>query len=304
MPLLVLCILALAASAVVLRAQETGSVRTADGFQCPVGVNGDGAGYYLARGYRENGHLGEDWNGVKGGDTDLGDPVFATAHGLVVFARNYHVGWGNVVILRHAYHEGLSVKFVDSLYGHLQEIAVREGQEVRRGQRVGSIGNNGGMYDAHLHFEMRKNLTIGMFRGSFARDFSNYWSPQQFIAAHRTCSRGGRMVSVPINTFPLNAPPSFIAGARVDTPTHTAANAPKPAFAGLKPPTASDLPEPEVFLPRSGDALAPGSTAKRKPAPVAPGPAVFTNSTSVSPIRRSTQGFRVDRFEDLRPLGY
>src|ERR1700742_158661 len=113
------CMLVLAAGVAALKGQETASVPTADGFQCPVGPNGTGEGYYIARGYRPNGHLGDDWNGVEGGDTDLGDPVYATAHGIVTFARNYHVGWGNVVILRHAFYEGGSLKFVDSLYGHL-----------------------------------------------------------------------------------------------------------------------------------------------------------------------------------------
>ena len=40
----------------------------ADGFDLPVGKP-DGEGYYKARGYRPNGHLGEDWNGKGGGDT-------------------------------------------------------------------------------------------------------------------------------------------------------------------------------------------------------------------------------------------
>lgn len=189
---------------------DTANVRLADGFDCPVGKDATKK-YYKARGYRPNGHLGEDWNGAGGGDTDLGDPVHATAHGLVLFARDYHVGWGNVVIIRHAYMEGSEVKYVDSLYGHLHEIMVAENQQVARGQLIGSIGNNRGMYDAHLHFEMRKDLRVGMYRSSFPRDFSVYWDPTSFIAAHRTLPGESRIVAVPINTFPLNAPPSYAA---------------------------------------------------------------------------------------------
>jgi hypothetical protein len=275
---LVFWTLAFAAGSALLCGQDTGSVRSADGFQCPVGPNGSGEGYYIARGVRPNGHLGEDWNGAKGGDTDLGDPVYATAHGLVVFAKNYHVGWGNVVILRHAYYEGFSLKYVDSLYGHLLDFKVEEGQQVKRGQLIGRIGNNRGMYDAHLHFEMRKNLSIGMYRSSFQRDFSNYWSPNQFIAAHRTCSRGDKTVSVPINTFPATAPPSYAAGPRIYTPVYTAANAPV-------------------------SHLSPGST---RPASEGGGRSqtnTAPSGTPGSPIRRGP-GFRVDRFEDLRGLGY
>ena len=191
-----------------LRAEDTAVVRAADGFQLPaVGPSGTGAGYYIARGYRPNGHLGEDWNGVGGGDTDLGDPVYAAAHGIVVFARNYHVGWGNVVIIRHAYYEGSELKYCDSLYGHLLDFAVQEGEQVHRGQQIGRIGNNFGMYEAHLHFEMRKNIQIGMYRSSFARDFSNYYTPSEVVTEHHICPKGNHMVNVPINTFPAVPPP-------------------------------------------------------------------------------------------------
>jgi hypothetical protein len=286
---ILLTTLLLAASAALSWAQDTASIRSADGFQCPVGPNGSGEGYYIARSYMANGHLGDDWNGVKGGDTDLGDPVYATAHGLVVFAKNYHVGWGNVVIIRHAYYEGLSLKYVDSLYGHLLDFTVKEGQQVRRGQLIGRIGNNNGMYDAHLHFEMRKNIAIGMYRSSFPRDATNYWTPNAFIAAHPVCPRGDRLVSVPINTFPESAPPSYASGRQVRTPVYTAQTAPAshlpPAVgsAGRAPSRSSA--EPTVI-----------TSARDAESPRSPG--------SGSPIRRGSQSFRVDRFEDLRGKGY
>ena len=70
--------------------------KLADGFDLPVGKP-DARGYYKARGFKAHGHLGEDWDGVGGGDTDLGDPVFAIGDGVVVFARDCHQGWGNVI---------------------------------------------------------------------------------------------------------------------------------------------------------------------------------------------------------------
>ena len=182
-----------------LHAEDTAAVKLADGFQCPVGS--DGKSYYKARGMQPNGHLGEDWNGSAGGDTDLGAPVTATAHGVVLFARDFHLGWGNVIIVRHAYMEGAQVAYVDSLYGHLDSIVVREGDQVVRGQKIGTIGNNHGMYPAHLHFEMRKNLRIGMARSAFPRDFTNYWDPTPFVAAHARLEGGGRLAAVPVNTF-------------------------------------------------------------------------------------------------------
>lgn len=194
-----------------LRAEDTAPARLADGFQNPVGL--DGRDYYRARGMQPNGHLGDDWNGTAGGDSDLGAPVTATAHGLVVFARDFRLGWGNVVIVRHAYLEGAQVAYVDSLYGHLDSILVREGQQVVRGQKVGTIGNNHGMYNAHLHFELRKNLRIGMARGAFPRDFTNYWDPAQFIALHARLAGGGRLAAVPINTFVAYNGPADLASA-------------------------------------------------------------------------------------------
>lgn len=180
----------------------------ADGFDCPVGQDGTKR-YYKARGFRPNGHLGEDWNGAGGGDTDLGDPVYCTAHGIVVFARDFRMGWGNVVIIRHAYLEKGEPHFVDSLYGHLQSFTVAEGQTVKRGQRIGSIGNNRGMYDAHLHFEIRKDIRVGMHRHAYPRDFRTYWDPTSFIAARHQLATGATLAAVPMNTFAPTAPPAF-----------------------------------------------------------------------------------------------
>lgn len=172
----------------------------ADGFDLPVGKP-DAEGYYKARGYRPNGHLGEDWNGKGGGDTDLGDPVYACANGVVLYSQNFGHGWGNVVIIRHVYEEGGQRKFVDSLYGHLDQIQTRYGVHVRRGQQIGTIGTGGGLYDAHLHFEIRKELRLGMARHRFPRDDRSYYSPTDFILARRRLPMSATTAKVPINTF-------------------------------------------------------------------------------------------------------
>ena len=180
-------------------------VKLADGFGYPVGKVGTvctGEGYYVARGFRPNGHLGEDWNGNRGGDTDLGDPVYTIGNGAVVFAKDVRAGWGNVVIIRHNFRDpDGSIKTIDSLYGHLQAILVREGQTVKRGDQIGKIGNNRGMYDAHLHFEIHKNLGIGIDRASFARDYSNYYSPREFITSHQALKGGMGGYPMAMNTF-------------------------------------------------------------------------------------------------------
>src|ERR1700675_642001 len=146
------------------RAQsETAFTKLANGFDFPVGKP-EAQGYYKARGFRSGGHLGEDWDGIGGGDTDLGDPIYSIGDGVVVFARDCHMGWGNVVIVRHAYREGSAIKNIDSLYGHLDSILVERGQRVVRGQKIATMGTAHGLYDAHLHLEIRKNITIGMSR--------------------------------------------------------------------------------------------------------------------------------------------
>lgn len=203
---------------------DVAATLVADGFDFPVGKP-DGEGYYRARGYRANGHLGDDWNGKGGGDTDLGDPVYSVAHGVVVFAQSFAHGWGNVVIVRHAYSEGGRTKFADSLYGHLDRILVREGQQLRRGQPLGTIGTGGGLYSAHLHLEIRKDLRVGMARHRFPNDERTYFNPMDFINAHRQLKPTASVAAVPLNTFvpfelttSADAPDQPTAGAATATP--------------------------------------------------------------------------------------
>ena len=182
---------------------ETAWTKLADGFDFPVGKP-EADGYYKARGFRPNGHMGEDWDGIRGGDTDFKDPIYSIGDGIVVFARDVHLGWGNVVIVRHAYKEGGAIKHIDALYGHLYSMQVKRGQKVARGQLIGTMGTAHGQYDAHLHLEIRKNIEIGLSKSKFQRDFSNYYDPTQFIASHRKLSGGGNF-RVAMNTFTHDA---------------------------------------------------------------------------------------------------
>jgi len=180
---------------------QTARCLLADGFDFPVGKP-DAKGYHKARGYVPNGHLGEDWNGNGGGDSDLGAPIYSTARGVVIVSENVRVGWGNCIIIRHAYRDtDGTIKMVDSLYAHLNERRANVGDIVDRGQLVGTMGSNFGQYPVHLHFEIRKNLQIGMNRGKFARDNSNYYSPTPFIQAHRTAPADFVKVDIPTKGF-------------------------------------------------------------------------------------------------------
>lgn len=147
-------------------------------FDFPVGPP-DGEGYYDAQPFGMNDHLGNDWNGVYGGDSDLGDPVHAVAVGVVIEATDYAGGWGNVVRIAHEC-DGR----VESLYAHLHTVEVMPGQPVVRGQRIGSIGTAHGRYLAHLHFEIRDgHLPLGE---GYSANRAGYLDPTGYIRNHRT----------------------------------------------------------------------------------------------------------------------
>ena len=189
-----------------LAARSQSISKTAEGFDMPVAPpNGDG--YYKSRGFRSGGHLGEDWLVTDGSSArSLGKPVYSIGNGLVVLARDIHAAWGNVVIVRHAWIENRQLKFADSLYAHLDKVYVREGQQVSKGKQIGSIGNNHGMYPAHLHFEIHRDLSIGVNHSQGTRDLRSYWLPTEFIMARRHLSGGGRNVPTPSANFILPSP--------------------------------------------------------------------------------------------------
>lgn len=245
------------------------SARLADRFDYPIG-RPDGIGYHKARGFTPNGHLGEDWNGNGGGDTDLGDPIYAIGNGVVVLARDVRVGWGNVIIVRHSYREPLEgdvVKTIDSLYGHLDSILVQEGQQVARGQQIATMGTAHGQYDAHLHFEIRKNLTVGMNRSAFPRDFQTYWDPTQFLNSHRVLHGGGG-TQMAVNTF-----------------------VPYPG-AGFLPPSDAAY---ELGINRSPQRLAALQSAKLDRSAYA--------IKRRTPFDKINDSFKADRYDDMRSPG-
>lgn len=148
-------------------------------FRNPVG-NPPGKNYYDAQPFMRNTHLGEDWNGTGGGNSDLGDTVYAAANGYIKFAENIGGGWGNVVRILHQLPKGNKYDEVETLYAHFDQVLIKPNTYVKIGTPIGTIGTAGGIYPAHLHFEMRHdvNLEIG---GGYSNDTTGYMEPKKFI---------------------------------------------------------------------------------------------------------------------------
>lgn len=101
------------------------------GFDFPVGKP-DAKGYYNAQAFRKNDHLGDDWNGRGGGNTDLGDTIFAISNGYVTEAFQFYGGWGKVMRIASCYKNQSDSKMVESLYAHMTEMFFKKGQWVKR----------------------------------------------------------------------------------------------------------------------------------------------------------------------------
>ena len=78
-----------------------------------------------------------------------GTPIRATADGVVTSAA-FNGNYGNAVLIEHS-------SWISTRYGHLSRFAVRAGQEVRRGEVIGSVGATGRATSAHLHYEILLN---------------------------------------------------------------------------------------------------------------------------------------------------
>jgi murein DD-endopeptidase MepM/ murein hydrolase activator NlpD len=76
-----------------------------------------------------------------------GTPIVSVADGRVVLA-NWHGGYGKTVIIEH---NGK----LQTLYGHMSEIFVQEGQEIKQGTVIGQVGSTGASTGPHLHFETK-----------------------------------------------------------------------------------------------------------------------------------------------------
>lgn len=163
-----------------------------DGFDFPVGKP-DAKGYYNAQGFsNKRGHLGDDWNAVTGGNSDLGDPIYSIANGYVIFAKDLRGGWGNVIRILHRLQDST---FVESVYAHCDTIQTQLGEWVKRGDQIGTIGTAHGAYLAHLHFEIRDSIEMPI-GGGYSRNTEGYLDPTEFIKEQRTVAKSSSICTL------------------------------------------------------------------------------------------------------------
>lgn len=78
-----------------------------------------------------------------------GAPVRAVDAGVVAYAGNELRGYGNLVLVKHP------SGFI-SAYAHCEELLVKRGDKVARGQVIARVGATGGVREPQLHFELRR----------------------------------------------------------------------------------------------------------------------------------------------------
>jgi murein DD-endopeptidase MepM/ murein hydrolase activator NlpD len=79
-----------------------------------------------------------------------GTPIRSAEDGAVIYAGNGLKSFGNLALVRHA--DGYV-----TAYGHAKELAVKRGDQVKRGDVIGRSGRSGQALTPRVHFEIRKD---------------------------------------------------------------------------------------------------------------------------------------------------
>lgn len=91
-------------------------------------------------------HMGIDFGAPQG------TPIYATGKGTVVRIEYKNSGYGHSVVISHGYG-------YETLYGHMDKILVTPGQQLFKGQQIGTVGSSGTSTAPHCHYEVIKDGT-------------------------------------------------------------------------------------------------------------------------------------------------
>ena len=82
----------------------------------------------------------------------LGQKVYSSQNGIVRMARRNLVLHGDTVVIDHG-------RGIGTIYLHMNSISVKEGDFVKQGQTIGTVGNKGASTGPHLHWATYSNAT-------------------------------------------------------------------------------------------------------------------------------------------------
>jgi len=91
-------------------------------------------------------HYGMDFT------ASIGTKIYATGDGVVKEVQSLGGGYGKYVVINHGFG-------YETLYGHMSNFNVKPGDQVKRGNVIGYVGNTGTSTGPHVHYEVHKNGT-------------------------------------------------------------------------------------------------------------------------------------------------
>jgi len=179
-------------------------VYVADGYDSPVGTSAERADtklwptgwldaspfgkLYFVGTSREAYHTGADLNWGSPYE-DKGLPVYASASGIVTHAARLKT-WGNVIVIKHDPLRSPIGRVFYSRYAHVQNMNVKAGDRVKRGQQIAEIGDALGTLVPHLHFDLSPTSKLEQNPADWpgkdaSRIFRDYIDPLAFIKTNR-----------------------------------------------------------------------------------------------------------------------
>lgn len=135
---------------------------------------------FLQKDFKGRFHPGVDLNDKGTCNDDLGKKVYNIHRGLFEgYVNDKSSGWGEMIRI---YHPDIRLW---SVYGHVQNVKNKAVRWIEEGEHIADIGNAGGKWCAHIHFELRKTASSLTYYPSKALKKAeiraNYEDPLKYI---------------------------------------------------------------------------------------------------------------------------